>query len=213
MNPIGIPGDPCVHPGVMASVLVLYAHPAPHKSRLNRRLVQAARAVEGVTVRDLYELYPDFVIDVEEEQRLLAAHDVIVLQHPFYWYSAPSIVKEYLDLVLTYGWAFGDGGSALNGKVFLQAISAGGPEEVYGPSGRNRFTIRQLLAPFDQTAHLCGMRYLAPHVIHGANAYCRTDGKCELAERYARLLTALRDETLPLEKAATAEKINDFIPE
>ena len=196
----------------MASVLVLYAHPAPHKSRINRRLVAAAREVEGVTFRDLYELYPDFLIDVEEEQRLLAEHDVIVLQHPFYWYSAPALVKEYLDLVLTYGWAYGEGGTALKGKIMLQAISAGGPEEVYGPQGRNRFTIRQLLAPFDQTAHLCGMRYLAPHVIHGANQLADAAGIQPHVQRFTRLLTALRDGTLPLEQAASAEKVNELIP-
>ena len=196
----------------MASVLVLYAHPAPHKSRINRRLVAAAREVEGVTFRDLYELYPDFLIDVEEEQRLLAEHDVIVLQHPFYWYSAPALVKEYLDLVLTYGWAYGEGGTALKGKIMLQAISAGGPEEVYGPQGRNRFTIRQLLAPFDQTAHLCGMRDLAPHVIHGANQLADAAGIQPHVQRFTRLLTALRDGTLPLEQAASAEKVNELIP-
>ncbi len=196
----------------MASVLVLYAHPAPHKSRINRRLTAAAREVPGVMVRDLYELYPDFLIDVEEEQRLLAEHDVIVLQHPFYWYSAPALVKEYLDLVLTYGWAYGEGGAALKGKIMLQAISAGGPEEVYGPQGRNRFTIRQLLAPFDQTAHLCGMRYLAPHVIHGANQLADVAGIQPHVQRFTRLLTALRDGTLPLEQAATAEKVNELIP-
>lgn len=196
----------------MASVLVLYAHPAPHKSRINRRLTAAAREVPGVMVRDLYELYPDFLIDVEEEQRLLAEHDVIVLQHPFYWYSAPALVKEYLDLVLTYGWAYGEGGTALKGKIMLQAISAGGPEEVYGPQGRNRFTIRQLLAPFDQTAHLCGMRYLAPHVIHGANQLADAAGIQPHVQRFTRLLTALRDGTLPLEQAAAAEKVNELIP-
>jgi glutathione-regulated potassium-efflux system ancillary protein KefG len=197
----------------MASVLVLYAHPAPHKSRINRRLVAAAREVPGVVVRDLYELYPDFLIDVEEEQRLLAEHDVIVLQHPFYWYSAPALVKEYLDLVLTYGWAYGEGGTALKGKIMLQAISAGGPEEVYGPQGRNRFTIRQLLAPFDQTAHLCGMRYLAPHVIHGANQLADAVGIQPHVQRFTRLLTALRDGTLPLEQAAAAEKVNELVPD
>jgi len=197
----------------MASVLVLYAHPAPHKSRINRRLTAAAREVPGVMVRDLYELYPDFLIDVEEEQRLLAEHDVIVLQHPFYWYSAPALVKEYLDLVLTYGWAYGEGGTALKGKIMLQAISAGGPEEVYGPQGRNRFTIRQLLAPFDQTAHLCGMRYLAPHVIHGANQLADAVGIQPHVQRFTRLLTALRDGTLPLEQAATAEKVNELVPD
>lgn len=196
----------------MASILVLYAHPAPHKSRVNRRLAAAAREVEGVTFRDLYELYPDFLIDVEEEQKLLKEHDVIVLQHPFYWYSAPSLVKEYLDLVLTYGWAYGAGGTALQGKTLLQAISAGGSEEVYTTQGRNRFTMRQLLAPFDQTAFLCGMRYLAPHTIHGANQFADGASIQPLAQRYARLLTALRDETLPLDAAAAAEKVNDLIP-
>ncbi len=196
----------------MASVLVLYAHPAPHKSRINRRLAAAAREVAGVTFRDLYELYPDYMIDVEEEQRLLSEHDVIVFQHPFYWYSAPSLVKEYLDLVLTYGWAYGEGGTALQGKSLLQAISAGGSAEVYCSQGRNRFTVRQLLAPFDQTACLCGMRYLAPHVIHGANQLADAASIQPLAQRYARLLKALRDETLPLEQAAQAEKINDLIP-
>lgn len=196
----------------MASVLVLYAHPAPHKSRINRRLAAAAREVEGVTFRDLYELYPDFLIDVEEEQKLLMEHDIIVLQHPFYWYSAPSLVKEYLDLVLIHGWAYGEGGVALQGKILLQAISAGGSEEVYCTQGRNRFTIRQLLAPFDQTAFLCGMRYLAPHVIHGANQLASAAAIQPLAQRYARLLTALRDETLPLDEASAAYKINDLIP-
>ncbi|MBN8419862.1 MAG: NAD(P)H-dependent oxidoreductase [Verrucomicrobia bacterium] len=196
----------------MPSVLVLYAHPAPHKSRINRRLAAAASEVEGVTFRDLYELYPDFVIDVEQEQKLLKEHDIIVLQHPFYWYSAPSLVKEYLDLVLTYGWAYGEGGTALQGKILIQAISAGGSEEIYCTQGRNRFTIRQLLAPFDQTACLCGMRYLAPHVIHGANQLASAAIIQPLAQRYARLLTALRDETLPLEEASSAHKINDLIP-
>ena len=196
----------------MPNVLVLYAHPAPHKSRINRRLVEAAQTVAGVTVRDLYELYPDFLIDVADEQRLLAEHDILVFQHPFYWYSAPALVKEYLDLVLTYGWAYGEKGTALHGKVMLQAISAGGPEEVYHAGGRNRFTIRQLLAPFDQTAHLCGMRYLAPHVIHGANHFTGEADIRPLAQNYARLLTALRDETLPLQEATTAEKINALIP-
>ena len=79
----------------MSNVLVLYAHPAPHKSRINRRLTEAAKSVAGVTVRDLYEQYPDFLIDVTEEQRLLLEHDVIVFQHPFYWgkSSAPKQKK------------------------------------------------------------------------------------------------------------------------
>src|SRR5215470_14009042 len=92
------------------SVLVLFAHPAYHRSRANRAMADAVRELEGVTFHDLYEAYPDLLIDVGFEQEQLRRHEVVVCQHPFYWYSSPSIVKEWLDLVLTHGWAYGDKG-------------------------------------------------------------------------------------------------------
>jgi glutathione-regulated potassium-efflux system ancillary protein KefG len=147
-------------------VLVLFAHPALEKSRVNRHLIYAADGLEGVTFHDLYEEYPDFQIDVAREQELLRAHDVIILQHPFYWYSAPALLKEWLDPVLEHGFAYGTDGVELRGKTLMNAITTGGPRDAYQADGYNRFTIRQLLAPFDQTAALCGMRYLAPFVIH-----------------------------------------------
>jgi len=54
--------------------LVLFAHPAPHKSPVNRVLVAAARDTEGVTVRELYEEYPDQDVVIEQEQDLLLEH-------------------------------------------------------------------------------------------------------------------------------------------
>src|SRR6188508_1129168 len=111
----------------MRRVLVLFAHPVLERSRVNRRLADAIRGLEGVTFRDLYELYPNFSIDVQAEQEQLLAHDVIVFQHPFYWYSCPAIVKEWQDLVLEHGWAYGVGGTQLRGKIWLNAITTGGP--------------------------------------------------------------------------------------
>ena len=64
----------------MARVLILFAHPAFERSRINRRLVQVGRTMESVTIRDLYECYPDFGIDVRAEQELLTQNDVVVLQ-------------------------------------------------------------------------------------------------------------------------------------
>ena len=87
------------------AVLVLVAHPAMRRSRVNRRLTEAARGLDGVMVNDLYQRYPDFDIDVAREQQLLESHDVVVMQHPFYWYSTPAILKEWQDLVLEHGWA------------------------------------------------------------------------------------------------------------
>ena len=77
----------------MRRVLVLFAHPVLERSRVNRRLVDAIRDIEHVRVHDLYEEYPTLAIDVKREQAILIEHDVIVFQHPFFWYSAPAIVK------------------------------------------------------------------------------------------------------------------------
>ena len=101
-------------------VLVLHAHPAPRRSRVNAALLAAARGVDGVTVRELYEEYPDFFIDVKAEQEVVAAHDVVVMQHPFYWYSTPALVKEWFDEVLMSGWAYGEGGDPVHGAGFGQ---------------------------------------------------------------------------------------------
>ena len=151
----------------MSRVLLIFVHPAIHRSRANRALVNSVRELPGVTLHDLYAEYPHHLIDVRREQELLRQHDAIVWQHPFYWYSAPSLLKEWQDVVLERGFAYGDQGHALRGKRLLSAITTGGPEPSYGPDGYNRYTIRQLLAPFDQTARLCGMEYLAPFVLHG----------------------------------------------
>ena len=191
----------------VSRVLVLFAHPALERSRCNRRLIRGLDQLEGITFHDLYEAYPQLDIDVEHEQQLLERHDVIVLQHPFYWYSTPSMLKEYQDLVLEHGWAYGRDGNALVGKVMFNALTAGGSEQVYREGGRNRFTVRQLLSPLDQTAVLCGMRYLAPFVVHGTHALDLDTMEAHRTD-YHRLLEALRDDRVDLEKAEVAQRLN-----
>ncbi len=178
-------------------VLVLFSHPVIHKSRVNRVLARAAREIESVTFVDLYAEYPDFYIDVRREQERLLAHDIIVQQHPFYWYSAPAIVKEWCDLVLEYGFAYGENGDRLEGKTWVHAITTGGSAAAYRPEGTNRFPIRALLAPFDQTAHLCGMRFLDPFVVHGALGLDQATQIPQAAARYREFLIGLRDGNLP----------------
>ena len=177
-------------PPSMARVLVLFAHPALHRSRVNSRLLDAARKVEGVTVHDLYEAYPDFFIDVPREKQLLLDHDVIVWQHPFFWYSCPALIKEWLDVVLEYGFAYGDEGTALEGKRALTAITTGGGAEAYSPEGFNQFTIRQFLTPFEQTARLCGMTYEEPFIVNSTH-HLTDDEISAHAERYAARLDQL----------------------
>lgn len=181
------------------SILVLYAHPRTERSQANRRLKRVAEGLDGVTVVDLYAEYPSYDIDVDREQARLARHDVIVFQHPVYWYSAPALVKEWIDLVLEWRWAYGPGGRALAGKIWLNAVTAGGAQAAYGPNGRNRLDLRALFAPFEQTAMLCGMTFLPPFALFNANDRRDRAALDAHAARYARLLRDVRERTLDIE--------------
>jgi glutathione-regulated potassium-efflux system ancillary protein KefG len=194
---------------VKRRVLVLLAHPTLERSRVNRRLAEAVGRIHGVTLRDLYEEYPSLRIDVRREQQLLLEHDAVVFQHPFYWYSVPAILKEWQDLVLEHGWAYGTSGHQLDGKITFNVVTTGGPQDAYRDGGWNRFTMRQLLSPWDQTAHLCRMRFLAPFVVHGALRLATDEQVAPHAGDYQRLLEALRDGRLDLARAAAAERLND----
>ncbi len=188
----GAPGD-APHAGPARSrVLVLFAHPAFHRSRVHRAFLKAVQGLENVRVHDLYEAYPDFDVDVRREQQLLESHDVVVLQHPIYWYSTPALVKQWFDLVLELGWAYGAGGTALAGKRLLCAVSTGGRAGSYGPEGQNRLTLRELLAPVEQTARLCGFEFLEPYVVYGTHALSPLEIE-RAAAGYAERLASLRD--------------------
>lgn len=152
----------------MSRVLILYAHPAPHASRVNRRMIAAAQALPNVTVNELYEQYPDFVIDVAREQSLMAEADLIVMQHPIHWYGMPSLQKEWLDQVLEHGWAYGQEGNVLDGKHFLLAATTGGTAHAYSAQGEHGHSFSAFLPPYRQTALLCKMHWLEPVVMHGA---------------------------------------------
>lgn len=149
-------------------IVVLAAHPNWAESRVNRRLVAAAREVPHVHVRDLYALYPDFDVDAAAEQHAIGKAQLVVLLHPMQWYSMPPLQKLWLDEVLSYGWAYGQGGEALQGRDLWLATTTGGPEESYHPRGYNRYFFDAFMPPYEQTATLCGMRFLPPLVLHGS---------------------------------------------
>jgi glutathione-regulated potassium-efflux system ancillary protein KefG len=150
-------------------VLFQFAHPYPQRSQVNRALLEAVRDLPQVRVNDLYALYPKLHVDVEREQALLREADVVVFQHPFYWYSAPALLKEWLDVVLEQGFAYGQGGTALRGKIWLHSVTTGMGADAYAREGLNQSTMAELLRPFERTARFCGMAWMEPLVFHGAH--------------------------------------------
>ena len=164
--------------------------------------------LENVTMNDLYGAYPDFLIDVKREQQLCEMHDVIIFQHPFYWYSTPSIMKEWLDLVLEHGWAYGRDATALKGKLFLQALTAGGDHSTYQKDGYNEFTIGELTSPYRATAKLCKMDWIPPFAVLGIHRGLADQKVNSYAEDYRRVVIALRDGTLDREQARDTQYLN-----
>lgn len=197
----------------MARVLVLFAHPRTDRSVANTALIAAARAIDGVELVDLYAEYPDFDIDIDREQRRLLESDNLVLQHPVYWYSSPALLKEWQDLVFEHGFAYGSEGTALAGKVMLQVATCGTAREAYKKRGKYENELRTLFSPFEQTAKFCGMRYLAPFGVFSAEDAAEENRLDGIVADYSRLLAALRDNTLDLEKAEAAPLLNDIIEE
>lgn len=178
---------PDTHPGGVAKdIYVIAAHPHWRESRVNRRLRDAALQVERVQLCDLYASYPDYDIAVGTEQERLGAARLVVLLHPVQWYAMPALMKLWVDEVLTYGWAYG-GGTALQGKDVWLAATTGGPESAYRPTGYNRYFFDAFLPPYEQTAALCGMRFLPPMVLHGAHTAPQEEVDLHLATFAQRL--------------------------
>jgi len=166
-----------------SDILVLTAHPHLEHSRVNRTLMTAAATVGRTEVRDLYAMYPDYLIDVAAEQQALTHARLVVWQHPIHWYHMPPLMKLWVDEVLTFGWAYGHGGDALHGKDLWLVASTGGPESSYRPTDYNRYHFDAFLPPYEQTATLCGMRFLPPMLLHGAHRIADAD-----LDAHARLL-------------------------
>jgi glutathione-regulated potassium-efflux system ancillary protein KefF len=155
----------------MSDLLVIAAHPQLEHSRTTRQMMRAAASADPahVAVRDLYALYPDYLVDVAAEQAALARARLVVWLHPVHWYSMPPLMKLWLDEVFAFRWAYGPGGDALRGKDLWLVASTGGPESSYRPDGHNRYFFDAFLHPYDQTAALTGMRWLPPLLFHGAH--------------------------------------------
>lgn len=174
---------------------------------MNSQLINYVKDLKGVTFNDLYEKYPDFYIDVKYEQNLLLKNDIIVFHHPLLWFSVPAILREWMDLVLQHMWAYGKTGMALKGKKLFNVITTGGRESMFQHDGYYGHTMIEFLAPIRQSAHVCGMEFLPPFVVHGTRNITQSEIK-SYGEDYQNLILSLRDGTVDLEATRSHQRIN-----
>ena len=174
----------------MKKTLVVLAHPSMEKKSIaNKIIMERIRAIKDVKINDLYQKYPSFKFNIEAEQAALIDAESIIFQFPFYWYSVPGILKEWLDQVFTYGFAYGSTGNKLKGKQFLVSMTVGGPEDAYRTGGYNNFPINDLLKPLQQMTNLTGLKYNIPlvsyNMIYVPGVYNKKEEVEQMAKEHA----------------------------
>lgn len=156
--------------------LVIVAHPDIEKGMINKRWVEELKKHPDIyTVHELYKVYPDEEIDVQKEQKLVEAHENLILQFPIQWFNCPPLLKKWLDEVVLFGWAFGagwipgiEGGDKFKNRKIALAVSAGIKKEDYSEKGRYHYTLEQLLTPFETTFHYTESDYKSFFAFYGA---------------------------------------------
>ncbi len=167
--------------------LVIFSHSYQEQSVSNKAILEVLQSAEGVEVRNLEVLYPDGKIDVAAEQAALLAADVVVFQHPTFWFNIPPMLKRWMDDVLTYGFAYGTGGDKLHGKKFIQSLTTGSGDQTYTSALQE-----VLYAPMRTSAQFCGMEYLEPHPLFGQLALTNPNAAADARAHAERLLKRLQ---------------------
>lgn len=153
----------------MKKTLIVLSHPNMEESIVNKALVETIKGENEILVHDLYGTYTTVEnIDIAKEQELLCAHEQIIFQFPLYWFSSPAMLKEWLDKVFSYGFAYGHEGTKLAGKAACIVISAGSPLSEYSTTGYNHYTIEEYLLPLKASIAYAGMEFKGIFAVGGA---------------------------------------------
>lgn len=161
----------------MKKMLIVVAHPNIEESVVNKRWIEELEKYpDQFTVHELYKIYPDGKINVQKEQTLIEQHSSLILQFPIYWFNCTPLLKQWLDDVFTYGWAYGSRGDKLKGRKVSLAVSAGILEEDYTRNGRYQFALQEILRPFEMTMNYAHADYQPMFALYGANNEPGTHG-------------------------------------
>jgi putative NADPH-quinone reductase len=173
--------------------LIILAHPNFDKSVANKTIVEALKNSNlNIEIRNIFNLYPEYKIDVKAEQDALLRHQTIIFQYPIYWYNMPAILKLWFDTVFEYQFAYGSKGDKLKDKDFVPSFTIGAPENEYTTLGDHHFRVHEFCKNLEQTAYYAQMKYVDPIYFHGTSVvagYTLEDVKNK-AEDHARRLIA-----------------------
>ena len=142
------------------NILIISGHTDLAASMANKTILDALnKCLPEAEIVKPNELYPDFKIDVEAEQQKLLRADIIILQFPLFWYSAPSILERWMEETFRHGFSHGSTGDKLKGKKLILSFTTGAPEALYSHEGAMGYTIDEFLSCYKATCRLTQMEY------------------------------------------------------
>ena len=112
--------------------------------------------------------------DVATEIDKLESADLVVLQFPIWWHSAPAMLKGWMDRVFVSGGLYTskmryDHGK-FRGKRAICSVTTGAPAASFEPGGRGG-EIRQILWSTQYSLYYLGFDVFAPHVTYGIQGH------------------------------------------
>lgn len=169
----------------LRKVVIILAHPKMKDSRANRMLIDTVKDIDGVSVFNLYE--EELPFNVDEWTRTILDASAVVYQFPFYWLSAPSLLKKWQDEVFTYLSQT----PAVAGKPLLVVTTTGSNAEAYRSGGKNCFTVDELLRPYQSSAIHSGMVWQTPIVVYGTGTGDIAKNAAEASNLYRQKIESL----------------------
>ena len=173
--------------------LIVVAHPNLKNSKVNKSwLKEAKKYPDKFTIHNLYEVYPNELIDnIEEEQKLIEEHDSLILQFPIYWFNCPPLMKKWLDEVFIDGWAYGKNGNNLENRNIGLAVTAGISENNYSKSGKYKHSLKEILLPFEITFNYCSANYKGFNAFYSAEFEATDERIKESIPQYINFLNSI----------------------
>jgi putative NADPH-quinone reductase len=175
--------------------LIILAHPNFHHSNANKTIIEELQNSNlNIEIRNIFALYPEYIIDVKAEQAALLRHQTIIFQYPLYWYNMPAILKLWFDSVFEYQFAYGAKGNKLKDKNFVPSFTVGAPENEYTTLGNHHFRVHEFCKNLEQTAYYAQMKYIDPIFFHGTSivaGYTLEDVRNKAKDHALRLITQL----------------------
>lgn len=159
----------------MNQTLVLFAHPFFEHSTFNSEILDLYKYRENITLKDLYEEFPDFHIPVFKERKMIKNYQRVIFHFPIIWLSVPPLLSLWISEVFDMKWLNKNNENPLKNKKAIIIATAGGSALSYSKNGTYQKKIEDFILPLTKTLKICKMEIEDIIIVHSAKQKTRSE--------------------------------------